>query len=214
MSEMKMLVALQLLLYFVICSCDTKCATYYTESNNNGKTLLVTKNMVAKDNVKGGDKVFKVNVESRCLFFTDKSVYDGGDYTVNDTTSIVQCCCEFYSSDYERFLNRHQLNSINQSLKEEVKRRCIPIRNRKVNTFVTATEVQLKEICGSKNIIDCKSKNSFTLHNIQMLNNSNYIDETINITNSPIVVTCNSKLPVHFVCFNQTDQNFNNYTTC
>ncbi|KAG2465453.1 Z658B protein, partial [Polypterus senegalus] len=92
MSEMKMLVALQLLLYFVICSCDTKCATYYTESNNNGKTLLVTKNMVAKDNVKGGDKVFKVNVESRCLFFTDKSVYDGGDYTVNDTTSIVQCC--------------------------------------------------------------------------------------------------------------------------
>uniref|UniRef100_A0A8C4X3W7 Ribonuclease A-domain domain-containing protein n=1 Tax=Erpetoichthys calabaricus TaxID=27687 RepID=A0A8C4X3W7_ERPCA len=109
-----------------------------------------------------------------------------------------------YSNGYERFLNRHQLQpvyGIKDNFKSEMLKRCIPVKNRPVHTFVEATEEQLRAICGSQNNkADCMSKRSFTVYNIRRKPNNYYTNKAKVTIQAKIVVTCENNYPVHFVC--------------
>uniref|UniRef100_A0A8C4X3W0 Ribonuclease A-domain domain-containing protein n=1 Tax=Erpetoichthys calabaricus TaxID=27687 RepID=A0A8C4X3W0_ERPCA len=121
----------------------------------------------------------------------------------------TECCCEFYANNYERFLNRHQLTSIddkNQHFNTEMKTRCIPTDGRPMNSFVKATENQLRGICGKVNNVYCISTKKFMLYNVKCEDKGYYNDKAMIIKEAQIVVTCekskgsNDILPVHFDC--------------
>uniref|UniRef100_A0A8C4RJF3 Ribonuclease A-domain domain-containing protein n=1 Tax=Erpetoichthys calabaricus TaxID=27687 RepID=A0A8C4RJF3_ERPCA len=69
-----------------------------------------------------------------------------------------------------------------------------------VHTFVDATEQQLKGICGKKNNkVNCMSRDSFKVYDIQCKKNGHYTNEGNIIRQTQIVVTCEDNFPVHFV---------------